>query len=119
GQVLKVVEIDGSIVLTNDPGYPGDEDERLSLRGPEVRITTKPEKPKVSMDSVILAADKKAQIEAALSQIDNHDQIFTTWGFEQVFEKGTAVSLLLWGIPGTGKTLTAQAIADRFDAKLK
>ncbi len=89
-----------------------DEQQRTQEPKPKAQKT-------VSMDSVILPAEKKEAILAALSQVKNHDQIFDKWGFDQVFEKGTAVSLLFWGIPGTGKTLAAQAIADSFGAELK
>lgn len=73
----------------------------------------------ISIESVIISQEKKDQIKAAIAQSDNHEKIFTKWGFDEVFEKGTAVSLLFWGIPGTGKTLMAQAIADHLKAKLK
>jgi len=78
-----------------------------------------PEKTKVTLDSVIVSPDKKSEIQAAISQVANNDLIFNEWGFDAVFEKGTAISLLFWGIPGTGKTLMAQAIADHLDADLK
>lgn len=73
----------------------------------------------VDFDSVILAESKKQEILDAISQVDHHDKIFKTWGFEDVFEKGTAISLLFYGEPGTGKTLMAQAIADKFGYQLK
>ena len=78
-----------------------------------------PPKAPVRFESVVLSDDKKDEIYAAISQLENDAQIFNEWGFEEVFEKGTAVSLLFWGIPGTGKTLTAQAIADHVGAELK
>lgn len=73
----------------------------------------------VEFDSVVLAADKKEEILAALAQVRHKDKIFKEWGFETVFEKGTAISLLFYGIPGTGKTLMAQAIADYLGYDLK
>lgn len=75
----------------------------------------KEKKPKdvvVSFESVILEDEKKGQIKDALSQTENYHKIFKEWGFEDIFEKGTAISLLFYGAPGTGKTLMAQAIAD-------
>lgn len=85
----------------------------------EAKVTTKKEiKPKISLDSVILSKDKKEQIKAAISQVGKEDQIFDEWGFGDVFEKGTAVSMLFWGIPGTGKTLMAEAISETLGMKL-
>lgn len=74
---------------------------------------------KVGFDTVILPDEKKQAIQDAVNQVDHHALIFDDWGFDDVFEKGTAISLLFWGPPGTGKTLTAQAIADQYDYKLK
>jgi AAA+ superfamily predicted ATPase len=86
---------------------------------PEKDLITTPEKIGVSMDSVILASDKKQEIKAAISQVKHTKKIFEEWGFSEVFEKGTAISLLFFGIPGTGKTLMAQAIADELHMELK
>lgn len=76
-------------------------------------------KPRINFDSVVLAEEKKEEIQAAISQIKNKDMIFDTWGFGEIFEKGTAITLLFYGIPGTGKTLMAQAISDKLGADLK
>jgi AAA+ superfamily predicted ATPase len=76
-------------------------------------------KGKVSFDTVILPDEKKEQIIDAISQEDHHNLIFKEWGFEEVFEKGTAISLLFYGEPGTGKTLMAQAIADKYGKELE
>lgn len=73
---------------------------------------------KVSFESVILSGEKKDSILEAIGQLDNHNLIFNKWGFSQTMEKGMAVSLLFYGIPGTGKTLMAQAIADHLGKKL-
>lgn len=76
-------------------------------------------KVKVEWNSVILPEDKKEQIQAAISQVKHESTIFEKWGFGDIFEKGTAVSLIFWGVPGTGKTLTAQALADQLNMELK
>lgn len=83
-----------------------------------VRIPATPKVP-VSLTSVVMSDAKREEIQAAISQAKNTELIFVTWGFSDVFEKGTAISLLFWGIPGTGKTLTAQAIADEMKSELK
>lgn len=74
---------------------------------------------KVQLSSVIISEEKIDQIKAAISQLEHHKMIFEEWGFEDVFEKGTAVSILFHGIPGTGKTLMAQGIADHLDQAIR
>ena len=107
---LYFIEQSGMVILADDAKL--------------VEKEEKPEKPyekkmaKVKFSTVILGEDKKDQIRQAISQIDNNKLIFKTWGFEDVFEKGTAISLLFYGVPGTGKTLMAQAIADKLKQKL-
>lgn len=63
-------------------------------------------------DTVIIESYKKQMIDEAISMVGNSDLIFKEWGFEKTLEKGKGVSMLFWGVPGTGKTLMAQAIAD-------
>lgn len=76
-------------------------------------------KPKIDFESVIIEDHKRLQIVEALEQIHQSDLIFKTWGFEKVMEKGRGVPMLFYGLPGTGKTLMAQAIAEKLDCELK
>jgi SpoVK/Ycf46/Vps4 family AAA+-type ATPase len=73
---------------------------------------------KALFDTVIMEPYKKQMIVEALSLVENNDLIFKKWGFEDTIEKGTGVSLLFHGLPGTGKTLMAQAIADYLGKEL-
>ena len=94
-------------------------DRRIVLDRIHLLERAKGDRPKVAFSSVILPDEDKQAIQDAIGQIDNYDLIFDTWGFGDVLEKGRAVSLLFYGVPGTGKTLMAQAIADKYDYELK
>lgn len=129
GYEYEVTEVDSKFITVNK-AFEGTSTNKLeknrrkiTQRGDvhiiSLHTNSSPKKGGVSFDSVILHEKKKASILAAIKQIDNHDLIFKTWGFENTFEKGTAISMLFYGPPGTGKTLMAQAIADRFSYEMK
>lgn len=108
----------GKITGFNSPYYlvtVGDREVAIVVGNLRAHVPKK----KISLDSVIISAGKKEEIRAAIAQVKHQDLIFDEWGFGDVFEKGTAISLLFWGIPGTGKTLMAQAIADEVGGELQ
>ena len=73
---------------------------------------------KKTFNDIILNEKTKRQIEIAVSQIKNHDLIFNKWGLGKKHNYGTAVSLNFVGMPGTGKTLAAEVVANMLKKKL-
>lgn len=123
-------ELDGTVLLYYNNGdirlydseynigrrdFNGDDPtwiEFLTLPRPK-RIST------VRMNDVVLPEEVRESIAAGISQVKNNELIFETWGFDEVFEKGTAIAILMWGPPGTGKTLACQAIANELGMGLQ
>jgi len=65
----------------------------------------------VSMDDVAGLKEAKQEITQKVIEPNNHPEIF------QRFNKSKGGGILLYGVPGTGKTMLAQAIAHEIDAK--
>lgn len=73
--------------------------------------------PQYTMEDVILSEEAKDEISNLLVLNKNREKIFETWGLGQVIKKKN-LSVNLYGEPGTGKTMTAHAIANELNKKL-
>lgn len=67
--------------------------------------------PRFSLDDVVLSSRVRESIQDALVELKNKKLIFETWGLSTVVRKKKGLSMLFAGPPGTGKTMTAEAIA--------
>jgi SpoVK/Ycf46/Vps4 family AAA+-type ATPase len=67
--------------------------------------------PHWSFDRVILPPSTRRQISEALGQIFQHDLIFREWGLGEIHSSGLGLAFNFAGLPGTGKTICAEAIA--------
>jgi SpoVK/Ycf46/Vps4 family AAA+-type ATPase len=67
--------------------------------------------PRFSLEDVVMAPKTREAIEDALVELRHKGVIFQRWGMRKVIRKNKGISLLFAGPPGTGKTMTAEAIA--------
>jgi len=67
--------------------------------------------PKCGLDDVVLSAGTRQAIEDALLEVRHKNLLFRRWGLEKVVRKKKGIALLFAGPPGTGKTMTAEAMA--------
>ncbi len=62
-------------------------------------------------DDVILSTATRVQLDEGMAKLRFHKTIYKDWNFGAVDKQGRSVILNFFGVPGTGKTLTAEAFA--------
>jgi SpoVK/Ycf46/Vps4 family AAA+-type ATPase len=76
------------------------------------------QEPLADFSSVVIDAEEKQRILAA---VDNHQKYLNLraqWGFDDIITYGKSPMMLFYGPPGTGKTMTAHAIAKHLGSKV-
>ncbi|MDJ0615168.1 MAG: ATP-binding protein [Calothrix sp. MO_192.B10] len=76
------------------------------------------EQPKWILDEVALSQSTIAQIDEMIAYINNRDKLLHEWEFNRFLKMGTGLSINFFGPPGTGKSITAEAIANQLDITL-
>lgn len=68
--------------------------------------------PKYSWDNIILPTDQLTQLREICNQVKYHHVVCEQWGFEETLSLGKGINVLFSGVPGTGKTMAAEVIAN-------
>lgn len=69
-------------------------------------------------NDVVLTEDIHDEIRELISRVQNRKRVLDDWGFARKVGKGTGVSALFSGPPGTGKTMVAGLIANELELDL-
>lgn len=75
-------------------------------------------KPCQDLQDIILSEENLDEILSFISFYQNQDLIFKTWNLEKVMKDKKSINLNLFGVSGTGKTITAMAIAKRLNKEI-
>ena len=76
-----------------------------------------PKEPNYSFDSVFLPENVQRKIEESLATIEYEGKVFNEWGLYEI-QPYPASALNFFGPPGTGKSMTAEAIAQKVGKKI-
>lgn len=75
------------------------------------------EEPKFKLDDVILPEDTVKKIQEAIATVECFDLVYNKWNFRSK-EPSAKTNICLFGVPGTGKTMCAHAIANSLGKKI-
>lgn len=84
----------------------------------EIDLSQYLREPKYSIEDVILPANVKRQFDLILGGIKNKNLIDNTWGMAKKHKLDKAHTINYSGLPGTGKTITAEVFARAINKKL-
>lgn len=70
-----------------------------------------PEPASRCLSDLIVPSNVRAKIEVVLNRIRYHDKLYHEWNLKKIDPQGRRVAINLFGLPGTGKTFCAEAIA--------
>jgi SpoVK/Ycf46/Vps4 family AAA+-type ATPase len=79
-------------------------DDRLAGLASRVTVTQR-------WEDLVLPEDQTSVIAELLARLRKRDQVYEAWGFAEKVGRGTGVTALFSGPPGTGKTMCAGLIA--------
>ncbi|MDR1572907.1 MAG: ATP-binding protein, partial [Clostridiales Family XIII bacterium] len=69
-------------------------------------------------DDIVMSKDQRQSLEYACDQIRYRKQIYEEWDYNRKYPYGRGLSVLLFGAPGTGKSMCAQVLANALNLEL-
>lgn len=69
-------------------------------------------------EQLVLPEEQKKYLKDACNQVKNRYTVYEKWGFGKKLAYGKGLSLICAGPPGTGKTMSAQVVANELNLEL-
>jgi ATP-dependent 26S proteasome regulatory subunit len=69
-------------------------------------------------DDIVMSPDQRQSLEYACDQMRFRKQVYEEWDYNRKYPYGRGLAVLLFGAPGTGKSMCAQVIANALNLEL-
>lgn len=69
-------------------------------------------------DDIVMPPDQRQTLEYVCDQMKYRKQVYEKWDYNRKYPYGRGLSVLLFGAPGTGKSMCAQVIANALNLEL-
>lgn len=69
-------------------------------------------------EDIVMNASQRETLEHAIDQMNFRKQVYDNWHYTKKYPYGRGLSVLLFGAPGTGKSMCAQVIAHELNLEL-
>jgi SpoVK/Ycf46/Vps4 family AAA+-type ATPase len=69
-------------------------------------------------DDIVMSPDQRQALEYACDQMRYRKQVYEDWDYNRKYPYGRGLSVLLFGAPGTGKSMCAQVLANALNLEL-
>lgn len=87
-------------------------------KGENSRATFHPILPEWNLEQIVLPDNLREQLSDIVAFCKNKDRIIQDWELYRFMKGKGCIGINLWGIPGTGKSIAAEAIASELGMKL-
>ena len=73
---------------------------------------------KFSFDDIVMNPSQRETLQHAIDQMTFRKEVYENWNYTKKYPYGRGLSVLLFGAPGTGKSMCAQVIAHELNLEL-
>jgi len=90
----------------------------LASTRPQLDVLAERINPKATWEDIVLPEAESTLLHHIAEQVEQRTTVYEKWGFGEKMSRGLGISALFSGVPGSGKTMAAEVIANELRLNL-